>query len=179
MSLLGEVVSALEAAGIQHALIGATAIAVHGISRATADLDLFTVDGRALDEGIWRPLAGRRAEVRLLKGDFDDPLAGSVRLQRDGTVVDVVVGRYAWQRDQIAAAVVRSIGEIAVPVVEPAGLVLLKLHAGGPKDAWDVQSLLEIADDPAGLAAEVERTLPQLPPDARALWARIHGRERS
>lgn len=173
MSLLREVVSVLESVGVQHALIGATAIAVHGISRATADLDLFTVDGRALDEGIWRPLVERQAAVRLFKGDFEDPLAGSVRLQREATIVDVVVGRYAWQRELIEAAVVRSIDEVALPVMEPAGLVLLKLHAGGPKDAWDIRALLEIASEPAHLAAEVERTLPRLPSDARALWARI------
>lgn len=44
MSLLDEVSSTLEAAGIRHALIGALALAVHGINRATVDLDLFVAD---------------------------------------------------------------------------------------------------------------------------------------
>jgi hypothetical protein len=51
--------------------------------------------------------------------------------------------------------------------------VLLKLHAGGPKDAWDIRALLEVSDDAAAVQAEVERTIARLPEDARLLWARL------
>ena len=40
MSLLRDVVAVLEANRIDHTLIGAAAMAVHGVSRATADVDL-------------------------------------------------------------------------------------------------------------------------------------------
>ena len=99
MSLLRDVVAVLEANGIDHTLIGAAAMAVHGVSRATADVDFFTVDDKVLQAKLWNELEGRGASLRLLKGDFEDPLAGSVRLTlaRNRTV-DVVVGRYAWQK---------------------------------------------------------------------------------
>lgn len=173
MSLLRDVVATLEGEAIQHALIGAAAMAVHGVSRSTADVDLFTVDKRALQEALWVGYQQRGIALRLLKGDSDDPLAGSVRLADGTSVVDVVIGRYVWEREQIEAAVRSSIGELDLPVVRPAGLVLLKLHAGGPKDAWDIRALLEIAEDRSMLIAEVERTLPRLPADARQLWSRI------
>jgi hypothetical protein len=51
--------------------------------------------------------------------------------------------------------------------------VLLKLHAGGPKDAWDIRALLEVADDPAAVQAGVDRAIDRLPADARHLWARL------
>jgi hypothetical protein len=51
--------------------------------------------------------------------------------------------------------------------------VLLKLHAGGPKDAWDIRALFEVLDDPAAVQAEVERAIDRLPPDARQLWSRL------
>jgi hypothetical protein len=121
----------------------------------------------------WAGFEQRGVALRLLKGDFDDPLAGSVRLADGTSVVDVVVGRYVWQRELIEGAVRRSIGELDLPVAQPAGLVLLKLHAGGPKDAWDIRALLEIADDRSALVADVERILPRLPADARQLWSRI------
>jgi hypothetical protein len=70
MSLLRDVVSVLEAGGIDHALIGAAAMAIHGVSRATADLDLFTVDGKVLQAELWKELESRGAKLRLLKGDF-------------------------------------------------------------------------------------------------------------
>lgn len=173
MSLLRDVVASLEAEAISHALIGAAAIAVHGVSRSTADVDLLAVDSRALRRERWAVFEERGIALRLLKGDFDDPLAGSVRLVDGTTVVDVVIGRYVWQRELIEGAVRRSIGELELPVIEPAGLVLLKLHAGGPKDAWDICALLEIASDRPALVAEIERLLPRLPADARQLWSRI------
>ena len=62
-----------------------------------------------------------------------------------------------------------------MPVARPAGLVLLKLYAGGPKDAWDIRALLEVSDHGAVVEAEVERVVPRLPADARRLWSRLRG----
>lgn len=174
MSLLGDVVALLEAERIPHALIGAAAMALHGVSRATADIDFLTVDARALKQELWSGLESRGVSVRLLKGEADDPLAGSVRLALSGDrIVDLVVGRYAWQREIIEAAETLSIGELAVKVVRPAGLVLLKLYAGGPKDAWDVHSLLETHEQADAIRVEVDQMLVRLPAECRRLWERV------
>lgn len=59
-----------------------------------------------------------------------------MRLQTRGAeIVDVLVGRYEWQREVQEASERLSLGELEIPVVRPASLVILKLHAGGPKDA--------------------------------------------
>ena len=173
MSLLRDVVSVLDAEAVPHALIGAAAMAIHGVARSTADVDLLVVAARVLRADLWSGFERQGARLRVLKGDFDDPLAGSVRISLQLSIVDVVVGRYVWQREVIDAAVPRSIGEFAVPVAQPAGLVLLKLHAGGPKDAWDIRSLLEITPNPTALVSDVEQVLPRLPADARRLWEKI------
>ena len=174
MSLLGEVLGVLEAERIPHALIGAAAMALHGVSRATADIDFLTVDSRALGTELWRGIEGSGVGVRLLKGDADDPLAGSVRFTRtDERIVDVVVGRHAWQQEIVDAAETVSIGEASVRLAQPAGLVLLKLYAGGPKDAWDVHWLLESHEQADAIRSEVESMLPRLPAECRRLWDRI------
>jgi predicted nucleotidyltransferase len=174
VSLLRDVVALLEAEGVGHALIGAAARAVHGVSRATADIDLLTLDPRALNRGTWAALEARGVNLLLLKGDPDDPLAGNVRLSLPADrIVDVVVGRHAWQQEIIDAAETVSIGEIALKVARPAGLVLLKLHAGGPKDAWDVRSLLESVEQADAVEDEVERMVPRLPSECRRLWERL------
>ena len=80
MSLVQDVVAVLRREKIDHALIGAVAMAVHGVSRATADVDFLTVDGRVLEAALWDSLSNEGVTLRVLKGDFDDPLAGSVRL---------------------------------------------------------------------------------------------------
>lgn len=174
MSLLSDAVAVLEGADIAHALIGAAAMAVHGVSRATADIDLFTVDEKSLQPELWAELETNGATLRLLKGDFDDPLAGTVRLSLPGDrTVDVVVGRYAWQADIIESAEPQSLGEITVKVARPVGLILLKLYAGGPKDTWDVQSLLESHERADDIKTEVDATVARLPAECRELWKRV------
>jgi len=163
--------------GIDHALIGAAAMAVHGISRATIDIDLLTVDVRALEASLWTPFEARGNVVRLIKGDFDDPLAGSVRLtEPGGSVVDVVVGRYEWQNEIVRSSEPSPIDDVEIPVVRPAGLVVLKLFAGGPKDAWDVTALAEAREDWPRIRGEVDSSIDRLPADSRRLWARLCAR---
>lgn len=84
MSLLEEVSSTLEAAGIRHALVGALALSAYGINRATVDLDLFATDASCLRPEIWAGLRDRGVAVEIRVGDWTDPLAGVVRFQAPG-----------------------------------------------------------------------------------------------
>jgi len=111
LDLLVQVSAELASRGIAHAMIGAGALAVHGISRSTFDIDLFTIHRAALDAATW-------------------------------------------------------------------AAILLKLYAGSPQDAWDVQQLIAVVPDPMALVAEVERGLLDLPADAAELWRTIADRAR-
>jgi len=175
MSLLADVVRVLRQGETRFALIGAAAMAVRGVSRATVDVDLLTLDAGVLHDDVWKEFTARGTAVRILKGDLDDPLAGSVRLAEDDEIVDVVIGRWDWQREIVEAAETLSVGPASLPVAAPAGLILLKLHAGGPKDAWDVESLLEVVGDRREIERAVDETLPRLPAEGRKLWARLRG----
>ena len=175
LSLLAPVTEILRSRSIPFALIGAAAMAVHGVSRSTRDLDLFTLTLECLEASTWAPLARSGIEIRLRRGDSDDPLAGVVRFTAAGDdPVDLIVGKSRWQvgiLDRSREAVVEG---TRVPVADAADLIALKLYAGGPQDAWDIEQLLGTADG-GGLAAAVERMLPDLPDEPRALWARIRG----
>lgn len=175
MSLVSEVIAVLATQGIRSAVIGAAALALHGASRATEDVDLLAVDSRCLDDRLWDALrrGGTRCDIR--RGDDDDPLAGVVRCERTGErTVDLVVGRAAWQRQVIErASALRLVPhEPELPVVGPADLVLLKLYAGGPQDAWDIRQLLL---GPAGamIRQEVGERLDDLPLEGRSLWEEL------
>jgi hypothetical protein len=48
MSLIEEIRSTLEGAGIRNAMIGALALAAYGVNRASVDLDLFAADASCL-----------------------------------------------------------------------------------------------------------------------------------
>lgn len=170
--LLGEASRELSARGVGHVLIGAGALAAHGVSRSTHDLDLLATDPRVLQPGFWSALGGAGVAVEARLGDHEDPLAGVVRLSRIGDrSVDVVVGRAAWQSEMFGRAAGLALGGIVVPVAAASDLVLLKLFAGGPQDLWDVQQLLA-AGDRRALSAAVEQVLPRLPPDARVRWVK-------
>jgi hypothetical protein len=168
VSLLSTIAAALENAGIPYALVGAAAMAVHGVSRSTLDQDLLVTDRRALDPGLWRTLAGVAVDVR--RGDSDDPLAGVIRFtahgQRD---VDVIVGRHAWQASMLARAGRVTLGAKTIPIVGVSDLVLLKLYAGGAQDRWDIAQLLA-ASGSTEVEADVERGIVDLPPHCREIW---------
>ena len=163
----------LKEAGIPHALIGAGAMAAHGVSRSTFGVDLLVTDVGILSEAFWMSSTADGTAVDVRRGDLDDPLAGVVRFRATGErTLDLVVGRFGWQRDLLARATRIQNGGPSIPVVRLADLILLKLYAGGPQDAWDITQLLALGGV-VDTAAEVERSLAQLPSESRALWTRI------
>jgi hypothetical protein len=122
-------------------------------------------------------LKAHGVSVDIRPGDDSDPLRGVVRLA--GTtpfgitaLIDVIVGRSAWQVTVLQRAMPRSIEGVVVPVATSGDVIVLKLFAGGPQDAWDIEQLLASGDRPT-LVRHVETLLPQLPEHAQRLWARI------
>ena len=164
----------LRAHRIPFAVIGAVAMAVHGVIRSTLDIDLLTLDARCLASEFWTPLDPFGISTQVRRGDDDDPLAGVVRMRAtSGPSVDLVVGRAAWQHHVLERARETPVEGVSVPVASRVDVILLKLYAGGPQDAWDVEQLLASADRPV-VTREVEAELSALPPESRRLWARIH-----
>jgi len=171
LTALASVARVLREHGTPFALIGAGAMAVHGVSRSTADLDLLVTDRRCLTQDYWS--SGGDVSVDIRRGDATDPLAGVVRARaRSGGPLDVVVGRHAWQAAAIAAAGPGEVDGVPLMVVRPRDLVLLKLYAGGPQDAWDITQLIGLANG-ASIVTEVDATVGMLPGDAQALWQRV------
>jgi hypothetical protein len=176
VTLLASVAATLESAGIAFALIGAGALAVHRVARATGDLDLLTVAPESLSPATWRALREQGVEVEIRVAEPGDPLAGVVRISSGSAPpVDLVVGDRAWQRRAIERAEPRRLQGARVPIVRAADLVLLKLYAAGPQDLWDIQRLLDAAPDKESLLAAVESGLADLGESARAAWRQVLG----
>ncbi|MEO8274825.1 MAG: hypothetical protein ABI639_01315 [Thermoanaerobaculia bacterium] len=173
LTLLARVVGRLAERGIPCALIGAEALALRGVSRATADRDLLATDLAALDDALWRELGETGVRVEVRRGDPDDPLAGVVRFDADeDRPVDLIIGRHAWQTRILQRSPLVDLEDVAIAVPSAADLVLLKLYAAGPQDAWDVAQLLN-ADDRETLIREVAARLGELPADCRDLWEKL------
>ena len=134
-----DMLSALNAEGVEYLLVGAYALAVHGMPRATGDIDLWV---RPSSENARRALAAMHR--------FGAPLAdlSEVDLTRAGTVfqiglaprridiltaIDAVEFEPAWQRRMIAR-----LADLEVPVLSRADFVTNKRAVGRPKDLADV-----------------------------------------
>jgi hypothetical protein len=167
---LEPVTRVLDAAAIPYALIGAHAMAARGYPRFTTDIDLLTADTRVLDAATWVPLSEGGALIDRRRGDHDDPLAGVVRIVlADGTNVDVVVGRWPWERELVGRAEPMTVLGVTIGVPSTGDLILLKLAAGGYLDLHDAAALLALAGRER-VIADVESRLGDVRPDVRTLW---------
>lgn len=166
-ALLHEVLDVLEKRGTAAGLIGAVALAAHGIVRATLDYDLLVLDRGVLVAEAWTGLADSGAVVEIRKGDSDDPLAGVVRVSREGQApVDLVVGKKPFLEGVLARRQELVVRGRRVPVVLGADLLLLKVFAGGPQDLLDAETLLA-GDEDGRLRTELESRLAELPAGLR------------
>lgn len=137
-----EMLRALSAAGAEYLLVGAYAMAAHGVPRATGDIDLWV-----------RPSRENARRVLLALQRFGAPLFDltAADLARPGTVfqlgvpprridiltsIDGVTFATAWPR-RIAAR----LGDVEVPVIGREDLVRNKRSAKRPKDLLDVRLL--------------------------------------
>ncbi|HET7291008.1 MAG TPA: hypothetical protein VFM88_01160 [Vicinamibacteria bacterium] len=131
-------------------LVGGLAVAAHGYVRATTDVDFVTrlplAEASALLKGHGIAAELRRGDV--LEGDFPCILATV-----DGARVDVMPPLVAldWER---AIEIPLDRGARLL-VVDLAGLIRLKLRAGGPKDLMDVAALVLQHPEHLGRAREL------------------------
>lgn len=173
MSLIARVSEVLRAQGISHALVGASALSIHGVNRSTLDVDLLAVDRACFESRIWDGLATEGVGIEVRRGDLDDPLAGVVRFEVAMELpLDLVVGKHHWQRRAIERAEAGTFMGVDIPVLGGVDMILLKLFAGGPQDAWDIEQLL-LGPERDALIAGVERELADLPGHSSRLWRRI------
>jgi len=143
-SELRQLVAELENRAIDYALCGAVALAIHGVTRATQDIDILLrpQDLDRLREAI-RP---RGFTFEALPMDFTN----GVSIQRFTKLVegqpfslDVVLVRDFLEKvwnDRLSV----SFEGGKVKVVSEAGLITLKLVAARPQDLVDVKRLGEV-----------------------------------
>jgi hypothetical protein len=148
---------------IPFVLIGAVALAIHGVARFTADVDLLTTDQSVLERGFWASYQGPVPESRT--GGGEDPLLGVVRFATMPQH-DLIVAQSPGARLALDEAV--SLEGLPCLVASPLALLALKAEAGAPQDAYDSRALLEakaLLGD-ASLAPAFRNLLPSLGKDA-------------
>ena len=170
--MIDRVQNILDRLGVTYALTGGMAVIARGYARFTVDLDLLTTDARVLQPAIWNELREAGIAVDVRKGDFDDPLAGVVRIGTKPETIDVVVGRWKWEQRVIDRAEPLEVDGRLIRVPITSDLILLKLSAGGSIDQQDIIRLLAVGRRDR-LIAEVNGKISELPLDSQELWTRL------
>jgi hypothetical protein len=139
-----QLVKALDAAEIEHAIVGALAVAIHGAPRATTDIDLL-VERRSLERAI-EVAKTCGFTIAALPMTFSDgtevqrvtKLDGAESLTLDFLLVNESL-EPAWRSRQPLET---EFGGLTV--VSREALIAMKVAAGRPRDLGDVASLEEM-----------------------------------
>jgi hypothetical protein len=156
LRLAERVAEAARSLGLESALIGAAALAVHRYTRGTEDIDLaVAVDPQRQLLALERELSARGLATRIRMPDDEDPLGGVLSVWggcgdgADGDsadLVEVVNFFNPWRTTRSPArdAIRRALPLPGSPLrcVTLEDLVALKLYAGGLNDHADIVQLL-------------------------------------
>jgi hypothetical protein len=141
-----DLLAALVRFEVRFLVVGAHAMAVHGVPRATGDLDIWVERSPENAHNVWLALAefgAPLASLGISEADFTkSELVTQIGLppSRIDVLTDVsgVVFSDAWE-----ARVELSVGAIRVPFLGRAALIQNKRAAGRKKDLADLDALNE------------------------------------
>ena len=146
--LLQDVVDLLNQQQTDYVVIGALAVAVHGVVRASLDADaLVSVNVRRLQE-ISQSLADKGLNTELRRGDFADPIPAMLIITDDfGNHVDLLAGLRGLDPGVYSRAVELPSPWAGRPLrfAGPEDLIAMKLFAGSAKDLLDARRVLAVS----------------------------------
>ncbi|HEX2190298.1 MAG TPA: hypothetical protein VHG51_15425 [Longimicrobiaceae bacterium] len=143
-----EMLSELSAAGAEYLLVGAFALAVHQLPRATGDMDVWVRPDEENARRVWDALARFGAPMSQLAveelarpGFFFQIGVAPVRIDIL-TEIDGVSFDEAWADRQV-----HDLSGVEVPVISRRHLLINKKSTGRPKDLADAAWLEEFTGD--------------------------------
>jgi hypothetical protein len=150
--LLLDVVEILGREDMDYAVIGAFALSVHGVIRATTDVDalLFTTPARLAKLGTLFERAGFTTQFR--RGDSSDPIPGMLILgDTHGNHVELLSGLRGMDAQLLARALTVKFLDQPLRIAGREDFIAMKCFAGGPQDLLDARSAYQATAGPINL----------------------------
>lgn len=137
-----EILSIFNAEGVEYLVVGAYALAAHGVPRATGDIDLWVRPDSENADRVWRALVRFGAPLeRLSRADFHDSDA-FIRFGMPPCRIDIhtSIPGLAFD-DAYAARITPTLDGVQLNALSRADLIQSKRAAGRPQDLADVSRL--------------------------------------
>jgi len=150
--LLLDVVDILRRENINYAVIGAFALSVHGVVRASVDADalLFTTPEHLTTLRSVFDRAGFRTKLR--RGEAEDPILSMLILSDDyNNYVDLLGGLRGMDPRIVDRTVEVPFLGVNLRFVGREDFIAMKCFAGGPQDVLDARSAYRSAQGPVNL----------------------------
>jgi hypothetical protein len=150
--LLLDVVEILRREKVDYAIIGAFALSVLGVVRATMDADalLFAEPGRLAK--LERKFKQEAFNTELRTAEADDPVSGMLVLSDDfGNHVELLGGLRNMDPEAFSRTLEITFRDEKLRIVGREDFIAMKCYAGGPQDALDARSAYRAAPGPIDL----------------------------
>jgi hypothetical protein len=150
--LLLDVVETLRREKVDYAVIGAFALTVLGVVRATMGVDalIFAEPGRLAK--LEKPFTQAGFDTELRSPEADDPVSGMLLLSDDfGNRVGLLGGLRNMDPDIFSRTLEIEFREQKLRIVGREDFIAMKCYAGGPQDLLDARSAYEAAPGPINL----------------------------
>ncbi|HVV82536.1 MAG TPA: hypothetical protein VHE35_05625 [Kofleriaceae bacterium] len=157
---LADLAATFDALGVRWYVFGAQAVIAAGVPRLTADIDVTAEPPRGGARALIAALSRHGITLRDV-GDVASFIAETrvvPAVHGASTLpIDIVLAGPGLEHDMLDRARRRSVGGHAIPFVDTADLVALKLLAARDKDLEDVRALLRAAPPELSLSTVRER----------------------
>lgn len=150
--LILDVVEILRREKVDYAVIGAFALTVLGVVRATTDVDalLFTNPGRLAE--LEKPFTQAGFNTELRTADAYDPVSGMLVLSDDlGNHVELLGGLRNMDPEIFFRTLEIEFRNETLRIVGREDFIAMKCFAGGPQDLLDAWSAYQAAPGPLDL----------------------------
>ena len=133
----------LNAKGIDYAVCGGWAMAIHGLPRATIDIDILILSDDL--EKVWEAAKGQGYDVEGLPLHFAD---GAIEIRRISKI-DPETKRLFTLDFLLVTQALNEVwhGRGKTWVVDRDGLIKLKMISGRDQDLLDIRNLREVSDE--------------------------------
>jgi hypothetical protein len=150
--LLLDIVEILRGEQLDYAVIGALALAVHGVVRASTDADaLLCVPVDRLKQ-LEMPFRASGLHTVLHRGDLEDPVRGMLVLtDKYGNQVDLLGGLKGLDPQIFSRTLQVPFAGASLQVAGREDFIAMKCFAGGPQDLLDARSAYEGVQGPLNL----------------------------